>query len=48
MDRSLGSTILYLADSNIHTQYREKVQRNGIQSDAELFIEFVSLELPMM
>ena len=28
-------------------QFREKVQRKGIQRDAELFNEHVSLELPM-
>ena len=43
MDKSLGPTILYLADSNIHTQFREKVQK----SDAKLFNEYVSLGLPM-
>ena len=44
MDKSLGPTILYLTDSNIHMQCREKVQRKGIQSDAEPFNEYFSLE----
>ena len=52
MDKSLGPTILYLTDSNIHMQCKEKVQRKGIQSDAEPFNEYffswaAEVEFPM-
>ena len=43
--KSLSPTILYLAESKTNMQFKAKVQRKGIQSDAELFNE--SLELPM-